>query len=65
MDVTLLDEQGVELTEIMEAQGGEIWAKPREGGGAEFGFSLRVALDHLEASRGGANGLAAGGATHG
>lgn len=50
---------------IMEAQGGEIWAKPREGGGAEFGFSLRVASDHLEAGRGGADGLAAGGATHG
>lgn len=25
---------------LMEAQGGKIWALPREGGGSEFGFSL-------------------------
>ena len=25
---------------LVEAQGGEIWARRREGGGCEFGFSL-------------------------
>jgi hypothetical protein len=25
--------------------GGRIWATPRPGGGAEFGFSLRVMAD--------------------
>jgi signal transduction histidine kinase len=27
---------------LVEGMGGRIWAKPREGGGAEFGFSLRL-----------------------
>jgi signal transduction histidine kinase len=27
---------------LVEAQDGRIWAKPREGGGAEFGFSFKV-----------------------
>jgi PAS domain S-box-containing protein len=27
---------------LVEAMGGRIWARPREGGGAEFGFSLPV-----------------------
>ncbi|MEX1073427.1 MAG: ATP-binding protein [Chloroflexota bacterium] len=27
---------------LVEAMGGRIWAHPREGGGAEFGFALRV-----------------------
>ena len=27
---------------LLEAMDGEIWARPREGGGAEFGFSLRI-----------------------
>jgi two-component system sensor histidine kinase KdpD len=27
---------------LLEAMEGEIWASPRDGGGAEFGFSLRV-----------------------
>jgi PAS domain S-box-containing protein len=37
---------------MLEVQGGRIWAKPREGGGAEFGFALplaepsEVAADH-------------------
>jgi len=34
---------GVGLTvckRVIEAQGGTIWARPREGGGSEFGFSL-------------------------
>lgn len=28
---------------LAEAQGGRIWARPREGGGSEFGFSLPIA----------------------
>jgi PAS domain S-box-containing protein len=28
---------------LIEAQGGEVWARPRSGGGSEFGFSLRIA----------------------
>jgi K+-sensing histidine kinase KdpD len=28
---------------VIEAQGGRIWARPRDEGGAEFGFSLRPA----------------------
>jgi K+-sensing histidine kinase KdpD len=32
---------------LIEAMGGEIWARPRDGGGAEFGFALRV-LDEEE-----------------
>jgi K+-sensing histidine kinase KdpD len=27
---------------LIEAMGGQIWARPRDGGGAEFGFALRV-----------------------
>src|SRR5690606_3309609 len=30
---------------IAEAQGGAIWAKERDGGGAEFGFTLKAVLD--------------------
>lgn len=30
---------------VVEAQGGSIWGKPREGGGSEFGFSLNPAPD--------------------
>jgi signal transduction histidine kinase len=33
---------------LIEAMDGEIWARPRPGGGAEFGFALRV-LDEEEA----------------
>ena len=32
---------------LVEAMGGRIWARPREGGGSEFGFALR-ALDEDE-----------------
>jgi PAS domain S-box-containing protein len=28
---------------VIEAQGGSIWARPREGGGSEFGFHLQAA----------------------
>jgi PAS domain S-box-containing protein len=30
---------------LIEAQSGTIWARPREGGGTEFGFALPVARD--------------------
>ena len=30
---------------LVEAQGGQIWARPREGGGSEFGFTLPVLQD--------------------
>jgi K+-sensing histidine kinase KdpD len=30
---------------IVEALGGRIWAAPREGGGSEFGFALKVSPD--------------------
>jgi signal transduction histidine kinase len=30
---------------LVEAQGGQIWAKPREGGGSEFGFTLPLCED--------------------
>ncbi len=33
---------------LLEAMDGEVWARPREGGGADFGFSLRV-LDEEDA----------------
>jgi PAS domain S-box-containing protein len=33
---------------LIEAMGGEIWARPRDGGGAEFGFALHV-LDEEDA----------------
>jgi hypothetical protein len=29
----------------MAALGGRVWARPREGGGAEVGFALPVAID--------------------
>ena len=32
---------------LVEAMGGRIWARPREGGGSEFGSALR-ALDEDE-----------------
>lgn len=35
---------------LVEAQGGRIWARPREGGGSEFGFSLPVAARDTDAS---------------
>ena len=36
---------GIGLTvceRLVEAQGGEIWAEPREGGGTTIAFSLRA-----------------------
>ena len=36
---------------LVESMGGRIWARPRAGGGSEFGFSLRsadTALDDVE-----------------
>ncbi len=30
---------------LIEAQGGRLWAKPRDGGGAEFGFALPITED--------------------
>jgi two-component system sensor histidine kinase KdpD len=27
---------------LVEAQGGEVWAQPRDGGGSEFGFALPI-----------------------
>jgi two-component system sensor kinase FixL len=33
---------------LLEAMDGEVWARPREGGGADFGFPLRV-LDEEDA----------------
>jgi len=30
---------------LIRAMGGRVWATPREGGGAEFGFALRVMAD--------------------
>ena len=30
---------------IVEAQGGRIWACPRDGGGAEIGFALPLMAD--------------------
>ena len=34
--------------ELVAAMGGRIWAKSREGGGAEFGFSLPAYVEELE-----------------
>jgi len=31
---------------IVEAQGGRVWAGPRDGGGAEVGFALPLSADH-------------------
>ena len=39
---------GIGLTvcrRLVEAQGGRIWAAPRNGGGSEFGFTLPVTED--------------------
>jgi K+-sensing histidine kinase KdpD len=36
---------------MLEVQGGRIWARPRDGGGAEFGFALPLA-DPTEAPAG-------------
>jgi PAS domain S-box-containing protein len=39
---------GIGLTvcrRLIEAQGGRIWASPRQGGGSEFGFTLPAASD--------------------
>lgn len=33
---------------VIESHGGRIWAEPRRGGGAEFGFSLPLAEDAVE-----------------
>lgn len=33
---------------IVEAQGGRIWARPRDGGGSEVGFALPLSVDHEE-----------------
>jgi PAS domain S-box-containing protein len=33
---------------IVEAQGGRIWAGPRDGGGSDVGFALPLSLDHEE-----------------
>ena len=38
---------------IVEAQGGRVWAGPRDGGGADVGFALPLSADHEES---GANG---------
>jgi PAS domain S-box-containing protein len=35
-------------THVVELLGGRIWARPREGGGSEFGFSLPLAEDRLD-----------------
>jgi PAS domain S-box-containing protein len=35
---------------IVEALGGRLWARPREGGGAEVGFAMPVASEALEAN---------------
>jgi signal transduction histidine kinase len=42
---------GIGLTvcrRLVEAQGGTIWATPREGGGTEFGFTLPIAAESEE-----------------
>ena len=30
---------------VIESHGGRIWAKPRDGGGSEFGFALPIGND--------------------
>ena len=35
---------------IVEALGGRIWARPRDGGGAEVGFALPTAIDYEESA---------------
>jgi two-component system sensor histidine kinase KdpD len=34
--------------ELVATMGGRIWAQPREGGGAEFGFSIPAYVDELD-----------------
>ena len=29
----------------MQAMGGRVWGRPREGGGSEFGFALKVLVE--------------------
>jgi PAS domain S-box-containing protein len=36
--------------QIVEAHGGRIWARPRDGGGAEVGFALPTAIDSDESA---------------
>jgi hypothetical protein len=36
---------------MLEVQGGRIWARPRDGGGSEFGFALPLA-DPIEVTPG-------------
>jgi signal transduction histidine kinase len=36
---------------IVEAMGGRVWARPRDGGGSEFGFALRSDLEIDAAAR--------------
>ena len=38
---------------IVEAQGGRVWAGPRDGGGADVGFALPLSADHEESSANG------------
>jgi signal transduction histidine kinase len=35
---------------IVEALGGRIWARPRDGGGAEVGFALPTTIDYEESA---------------
>lgn len=40
---------GIGLTvcrRLVESLGGQMWARPRRGGGSEFGFSLPISSDH-------------------
>ncbi len=38
---------------IVEAQGGRVWAGPRDGGGADVGFALPLSSDREEGSASG------------
>jgi two-component system, chemotaxis family, CheB/CheR fusion protein len=38
---------------IVEAQGGRVWAGPRDGGGADVGFALPLSSDHEEGAASG------------
>lgn len=35
---------------LIEAQGGQLWSSPRDGGGCEFGFTLPIAAEEDEAA---------------
>jgi len=48
--------------ELVTAMGGRIWAKGRPGNGAEFGFTMPVYVDELEAEQGEDDGAAPGAA---